>query len=87
MSSRRCNSYITMHQRLSRAYGPANRQDCWACGEPGAAWAYDHLDPEERVETYHAFRGLTWSPKDEHYMVLCTGCHRELDNAPEDISD
>lgn len=67
-------SYNGMHQRVGRARGPARLQTCVQCGAAADHWAYDHADPEQKVEN-----GKPFSLDPNHYRSMCQPCHRRMD--------
>lgn len=69
-------SYVAIHQRLKRAFGPAVSYECSKCGAPARHWAYDHADPDERQADQGAY-----SVNPEHYSPLCVPCHKAHDLA------
>jgi hypothetical protein len=69
--------YGAMHDRLRRERGGAANRPCAHCGTQAAQWAYDHLDPNERVGD----KGLTYSVETAHYLPLCLPCHWQFDRA------
>jgi hypothetical protein len=68
-------SYQTAHARVWRNRGRARDHVC-VCGKPAAHWAYDHLDPDELVDS----AGQIFSGDPAHYTPLCRSCHANLDN-------
>lgn len=70
--------YWSAHGRARTAKGPAKEHRCVACGEQAAEWAYDHADPNARIERLQVF-----SPDPEHYLPLCVSCHRRFDDDPD----
>lgn len=68
--------YAAVHKRLRNARGKATDHPCWDCGNPADQWAYDHGDPNERIDS----RGLPYSfDIEEHYAPVCMACHINLD--------
>lgn len=68
--------YLGAHHRVERAKGRADSHRCVDCGEPAAAWSYDHLDPNER----HGGKGKwPYSTSPDHYQPRCHGCHNRFD--------
>ena len=53
-------------------------QDCARCAKPAREWAYDHLDPHEKTDTWGGFE-VRYSVNVEHYQPLCRSCHRAFD--------
>lgn len=68
-------TYIGVHRRLRAVRGPASAYECPACGQPASEWAYDHTDPEVRVDD----RGCRYSVDLARYLPLCSSCHRQYD--------
>ena len=67
--------YGTAHDRVRRRRGPASKCECHSCDGRAAHWAYDHADPNERVE-----EGLgPYSPDPAHYFPMCVPCHKRFD--------
>ena len=71
-------TYRTAHTRLIRVKGKASQQDCVRCGKPAQAWAYDHSDPDERVEMIDGYP-CPYSPDLARYQPMCRSCHVKLD--------
>lgn len=61
-------SYSTNSKRRRRQLGPASAKACAECGQPAGAWAYDHDDPNERVDRW------AYSADLQHYRPLCWTC-------------
>lgn len=74
-------TYAGVHLRLARWRGSASSHPCAHCEGPSEDWAYDGLDPDERVD---AMNGLTYSTDVGHYIPLCRKCHRKHDGARRD---
>lgn len=72
-------TYVSAHQRISAARGPAREYDCTDCGGPAAEWSYDHGDPNELVGKSSATREAAYSLDIEHYVPRCVPCHRTHD--------
>ncbi len=68
--------YTALHQRIYHRLGPASEHICHRCGTPADDWAYDHSDPNERVELEKG----PYSTDLAHYMPLCHSCHMKLDH-------
>lgn len=68
--------YDGVHHRLRKARGKASTHACHYCGDQASDWAYDHSDPDEKVNG----RGSPYSTDLERYKPLCSTCHRYLDN-------
>lgn len=67
--------YGGVHLRLSA--DPASNYSCGHCAGAASEWAYDHLDPEEKISG----DGLRYSVKGRaHYVPLCSSCHRRFDH-------
>lgn len=71
--------YLGAHKRVARARGRASAQDCDRCGSPAREWAYDHSDPNEAVGSLGDLSGLVYSTDPQHYLPLCSSCHRQFD--------
>jgi hypothetical protein len=72
--------YHGAHIRVRAAKGNIAQYLCQHCGCQAENWAYDGKDPEELIGP--ARRGgplLKYSLKVQHYMPLCTKCHRVYD--------
>lgn len=67
--------YRAVHSRLQRQYGRADGQPCHYCGQKALHWAYDHNDPNEKLDP----RGYYYSVDMHHYVALCLPCHNYLD--------
>jgi hypothetical protein len=72
--------YSAVHERLVTARGPARQHVCAHCGQPAMDWAYDHLDPDEKVGLRHG-RLLAYSTDPDRYMPLCRLCHSRHDSS------
>ena len=72
-------TYNGAHWRTRRARGRASDYAC-RCGEPAVDWAYDHADPQERVEETD-WGLIPYSTDPAHYVPLCRPCHKEFDLA------
>jgi hypothetical protein len=74
--------YLAMHKQVHRRKGKASQQSCVHCGGQARQWAYDHLDPDERVGLM-TVRGeekeLRYSRNPAHYIPLCVSCHVRFD--------
>jgi hypothetical protein len=68
-------AYSTVHSRLSKYLGRAAGHQC-SCGRPAVDWAYDHGDPDERLNP----EGQPYSPDPSHYRPMCRGCHTRFDS-------
>jgi hypothetical protein len=68
--------YRTVHMRLRRYFGSASKRLCVDCGKTAAHWAYDHADPDERIQS----GGVPYSIDPIHYSPRCASCHKRLDN-------
>ena len=75
---RSISRYDAAHDRLRRVNGPARTHLCAHCGEPAVDWAYDHADPDEKVDG-NGRRPRTFSVDPAHYRALCKKCHRRFD--------
>ena len=73
-------SYTAVHKRLARDRGLAAAHSCAHCSGPAEQWAYDHLDPDERIaQPDEAGHGCRYSLDQARYIPLCTSCHRRFD--------
>lgn len=76
-------TYNGMHTRLRTIRGPAIDQTCTHCGNAARAWAYDHADPNERIQMVTNSKGAVvqapFSVDISHYMPLCASCHSRFD--------
>lgn len=70
-------TYSGMHIRVRNARGRAAEHECVHCGSAAEQWAYDHLDPDPRVEGDQLY-----SLSVDHYIPLCIPCHKAYD-APQ----
>ena len=70
--------YFGAHLRVRRLRGAASSHACLGCGSQAQQWAYDHTDHEERHQVFGNSR-LPYSPDPEHYLPLCTKCHKVFD--------
>jgi hypothetical protein len=57
----------------------ASEHACVHCSRRAQEWAYDHNDPDERVNPPDARDRGPFSLKVEHYLPLCKSCHRRFD--------
>lgn len=69
--------YAGAHHRVRQARGRASEHEC-PCGERAEGWAYDHEDPNERVDPDN---GYAYSLDQSHYIPLCVSCHSAYDAA------
>lgn len=78
-------SYLSIHKQVHRRRGKASEHVCQHCGGQAKQWAYDHLDPDERIGVM-VVRGerfqLRYSVDHARYMPLCIPCHRKFDAVP-----
>lgn len=75
------SSYVAAHRHVAATRGPARDHSCFQCGAPALHWAYQHDDPDERLE----LRGGFWVPfssDPKHYEPMCVACHRRFDARP-----
>lgn len=70
-------SYSAAHKWVWSQRGPAADHDCAHCGRPARHWAYDHRDPDERVDPKC---GLVYSLNPGRYRPLCGPCHGLFDD-------
>lgn len=68
--------YGWVHERLKRERGFARNYDCTNCGSRASDWAYDGLDPDQKIDP-----GTGWSYTSDldHYIPLCRSCHKKFD--------
>ena len=71
-------SYSAVHMRVRVALGPASARMC-GCGARAEEWAYDHSDPNGRVDPKS---GMRYSTDIARYMPMCATCHRRMDDNP-----
>lgn len=71
-------AYRTAHKRIRTKRGPAADYSCVTCGGEAAEWAYDHRDPDERIDSA---RGLAYSDNPDHYQPMCRKCHAAFDDS------
>jgi len=77
-------SYLALHKQVYRRKGKASERQCAHCGSAAQQWAYDHLDPNERIapiKVRDEVFDLRYSQDPEHYIPLCVPCHRQFDRA------
>lgn len=72
--------YGNAHARVRRARGNPSGYACAHCPNQAQQWAYDHNDPEEKVDPQH--KGLAYSDTVDHYLPLCLYCHWQFDHQP-----
>ena len=70
-------SYGTAHDRVARERGRASEHTCVDCSGPAASWAYDHSDPQQKVDE----RGRAYSGDTSRYEPKCFPCHKRADLA------
>jgi hypothetical protein len=70
-------TYRAMHYRVRATRGKASEHAC-PCGAQAAEWAYDKLDPDERIGDDHG-RPVPYSLDVERYVAKCVSCHRRMD--------
>lgn len=77
--------YKAAHRRCSTLWGSASGHACCVCGSTADQWAYDHTDPEGKVETQANLGGdlveVAYSPWPEFYKPMCKSCHLKQDVA------
>jgi hypothetical protein len=74
--------YRTAHLRVTRAKGSAAQHDCELCGGSAEQWAYDHSDPNEKIEETD-WGPVAFSTDIERYQALCRSCHVKRDRRAE----
>lgn len=67
--------YAGVHGRLRTQRGRATEHECADCSGQAAEWAYDHGDPDERVDE----RNGPYSVDPDRYRPLCRSCHHRFD--------
>lgn len=72
------SSYFGAHHRVESNRGKASNYACAHCNSPALDWAYDHLDPDEKVGQNHGWRAV-YSTNPYHYIALCKSCHVRFD--------
>lgn len=73
--------YSGAHDRVRALRGPASQYDCLHCRNNLAEdWAYDHLDPDERISSEEKRIGLVYSIDPKFYIPLCKRCHSVFDS-------
>lgn len=74
-------TYRRIHEIVQKMRGHAAGFSCVECGDRAHEWAYDHLDPDQRVmpddASQHA--GFPYSLNVDHYYPMCRPCHRTAD--------
>lgn len=73
-------SYRNAHRRVYRARGAASAHPCRYCGAQAKQWAYDHMDPNEKIGK-NAKHVSPYSTDPARYIPLCVSCHRRFDLA------
>lgn len=76
--------YVGIHARVRRTYGKASEHMCVQCEAQADDWAYDHLDPDERIYVKNGHQ-MPYSTTVEHYQPMCKQCHREFDGNVEKL--
>lgn len=71
--------YTGVHLRLRAEYGPASDYECEHCGGEARDWAYNHDDPNERVDPVQRLVYSTGGR--DFYLPLCCLCHGRFDAA------
>lgn len=84
-SPARVVGYRAAHMRVVAARGHASSYLCADCGQPAQDWAYQCLDPDERVAVVNG-TPLRYSLDSDQYAPMCRPCHRRLDHAIRVIS-
>lgn len=68
-------SYYSVHQALTKRWGPARDHLCAGCLGPAAEWAYLHTNKNPSRNR----KGSPFSTSLGDYAPLCRSCHRTLD--------
>jgi hypothetical protein len=71
--------YTAAHDRVRVRKGKAHDHPCADCGSPAKQWAYDHKDPDDKVQIGGTGDGCRYSTKAEHYEPKCVPCHKRSD--------
>jgi hypothetical protein len=71
------SSYTATHLRLMKERGPARTLSCSHCPRKANHWAYDHKDPDARIDPKN---GCLYSTDLAHYIPLCQRCHYAFDH-------
>lgn len=71
-------TYRNAHKRIVTKRGRAADHSCVACGQQAAEWAYNHRDPDERIDPA---RGFPYSSNPDFYDPMCRKCHTAFDDA------
>lgn len=74
-------TYSAAHSRTRLTRGVARDYLCVECGHRAKDWAYDHGDPEERVDSNPNSQsfGRRYSVNPDHYIPMCRPCHVRFD--------
>jgi len=75
------HGYMGIHRRLRVTRGPAADNACHQCGGPAEQWAYDHTDPDARIDPR---LGFPYSTDLARYLPMCARCHLAFDRRPDD---
>jgi len=67
--------YAGAHTRVRSIRGAVTTYTCDHCGGQAKHWAYDHLDPREKLDS----RGIPYSTDPDHYLAMCVPCHKRFD--------
>lgn len=70
--------YVASHARIYIDRGRADVYNCAHCGEPAVDWAYDHTDPDERIDS-NVRPSTAYSIDPARYLPLCRPCHIRFD--------
>lgn len=70
--------YSQIHRRVIKERGAASEHVCWSCGQRAEHWAYDHEDPDARINV----RDGAYSQSADHYYPMCQKCHIRFDSYP-----
>lgn len=73
-------SYSGTHNRVRKGRGSASSYSCQHCGGAAKYWAYDRLDPDEKLHVSKRGYLFPYSANSNHYIPLCGVCHWRLDH-------
>jgi len=70
--------YRAAHYRIQKDRGLAAAHKCQFCNGAAAQWAYDHQDPDARIDQTTTSKCI-YSTNPAHYFPLCARCHKQFD--------
>lgn len=76
--------YLSAHDRIRRARGPAKTHSCVDCGGVAREWSYNGGDPEQLFEVIGGSR-LAYSLDIWRYSPRCKTCHARFDRAARGV--